>query len=217
MRFLLGMTAVILLTGCGGGCPSEFMAACAKKGCADAVKKALEKDPKALAVTGPKGITPLHVAADADIAEALIAAGADINATSGLSQTPYSTAYERDRGDVIAVLLRKGFAIHDKAYEANKAVRDGKPSVLAAYLESGVGVDDGIVLNAVMNDQVACAELLLSKGGNAKAAMGAGMTMISMGQTAQGYRTDSQDVSGKTALDLARSEAMKDLLKKHGG
>lgn len=209
----LALLSVPLFAAACGGCPDEFMRACAKKGCAEKVAAALKKDPGLVKVPGAKGLTPLHVAADAAIAEALIAAGADLEVVAGTQQTPLGAAIESDRGAVVRVLLARGSKVFDPLATARGTITSGRASTLEAFLDSGVAPDEGMLLNAVLNDKYAVAELLLKRGVSAKAAMGANMTLLSFG----GPPTGNVDVSGKTALELAKSSAMKELLKKHGG
>ncbi len=213
-RLAVLLAAAALSAACGGSCPEEFLHACAKKGCAEKVKAALAKDASLANKHGDKGRFPLHVAADGDIAEALIAAGADVSTISGEQMSPLSYATQRDRGDVVKVLLAAGAKVHDPVYEARRAVRSGQPSVLTAYLDSGVSPDEGMLLDAVINDKVAVARVLLERGVSAKAAMGADMKLLSFGGS--GPAAPPEDVSGKSALELAKSGAMRELLKKHG-
>jgi ankyrin repeat protein len=86
--------------------------------------------------------TPLHLAAfwgNAEICEALIAAGAQVNARDERRQTPLFYAARNNRKEVVALLLSHGA----------QAYSDGKDSstLLAAYLEaSGTGNDDIVKL-----------------------------------------------------------------------
>ncbi len=57
------------------------------------------------------GYRPLHRMASNNLAqgaEALLKAGADVNAETWAGQTPLSVAYQADAQDVIAVLKRHG-------------------------------------------------------------------------------------------------------------
>lgn len=213
---LAALPALLLLSACGGGCPDDFARACAKKGCVDKVKAALAKDPSLLTKPDGRGLFPLHTAADGPIAEALIAAGADIEQIAGTQQGPLGSAMHDGRGEVVRVLLAKGVKVHDMSQLLHRAVGDGHASVVEAIVDSGVPATDGELLYAVINDKVAAAEVLLKKGARADAKMDAGMKMFSLSDTREGMRSETKDVSDKKALELAQSSAMRELLKKHG-
>lgn len=213
-RSLPALLAAAALCACTS-CPDEFPQVCYHKGCAGKVKELLAKDAALLAKPGPQGQFCLHLAADADIAEAALAAGADINQIAGTQQDPVGAAIYAKRADVLRVLLGKGAKVYDPQSLARSAAGNGETEVLEAFLDNGASVTDELLLQAVINDRAGTVDALLKRGANAKAAMGANMTMISF-SAASGGAPPPQDVSGKTALQLARSDAVRELLRKAG-
>ncbi len=86
------------------------------------VNEALEDGANADARDHNEGWTPLFYAVwknKPEIANALIVAGADVNATSGKGQTPLKIAKERNRKEMEEMLVKFG-AVNDDAKEGGK-------------------------------------------------------------------------------------------------
>lgn len=90
-------------------------------------------------------ITPLHNAAGkghADIAELLIAHGAEITAAGSQGYKPYDVAISRGSVDVVKVLLRHGAPVNEKATPDSPsplywAVQAGRGELVRVLLEHG--------------------------------------------------------------------------------
>lgn len=77
----------------------------------DRVKEFLSRDRTAVSARTPGGRTPLHLAAErghVQVAETLLAHGADVNAQSNNASTPLHDAVFHQKTDVVVVLLRYG-------------------------------------------------------------------------------------------------------------
>ncbi len=109
-----------------------------------------------LTVATPKGTRPIHMAAkmgNGAIIEALVKAGADVNATDGDGQTPLHYACERPEGtgDAVARLLAAGA-------EVNARARDGRTPLVLAVASRKTGAklkgDEARVFAALLSTEV---------------------------------------------------------------
>lgn len=224
MRPLLALSlAALLSSGCSKGCPDDFHLACARKGCVASVQARLKADRSLATKPNERGWFPLNLAADKAVAEALLEAGAEVDAVAGTQRTPIFDAIEADRGDVVAVLLARGAKIYDKAGALRDCAKRGKAKAAEALIDSGVPVDPADpstqatpLLMAVLNDQLAAAELFLKRGANPDVTLSAGSQVWSMAGASANFKATTSDAGGSTILQLARSDAMRELLKKAG-
>lgn len=202
------------------GCPEDFYRACARGGCLQQVKAGLARDPGIVGKPDAHGRLPLHLAADKETAQALLDAGADIDARAARQMTALATAVEGNRGEVVAFLLERGAKVDP--YLLGDAAGSGRLSALKALLKLGVPADQKGPAGATplhlaaANDQVAAAEALLSAGADPNAALGSNVLIGNTDRTAPGYTFNEKDASGATPLRLAKSAEMRDLLTKHG-
>jgi len=103
MKYLITTIAAVLLVGCG---PSITIHKAAYEGNIEAVKQHLAAGTDVNAVGGLFEYTPLHVAANKEIAELLIAKGANVNAKYVTVRTPLDVAILLNE-TATADLLRK--------------------------------------------------------------------------------------------------------------
>lgn len=226
-RLILLLACSAAAAACGGSsCPDDIHRACARQGCADKVKALLAKDPSLTVKPNGQGLLPLHVAADAKSAEALIEAGADVNLKAGQGQAPpLYYAIQNDRGEVIAVLLSHGAENKYPDRYLLEAVEAGAAKAVEALVDAGAQVNlpapgtGATPLHvAALKNRVEAAKILIKKGADVNAVLAAGVSTMSMGATGVGsqIKTETSDAGGSTPLSLARSEEMKKLLKDAG-
>jgi ankyrin repeat protein len=149
------------------------------------------------------GSTPLHHAAFdgyKEIAELLIAAGAEVNAKDDrLRKTPLDLAINYNQTETVD-LLRKHGGISGAADSIHLAAAVGNIEVVKQHLAAGVDVNAKGYRGftplhyEARNGHKEIAELLIAKGAN----------------------VNVKDDAGETPLDLADGETA-DLLRKHGG
>ncbi len=168
-----------------------------------------------------KGETPLHDAArsfydNGDIVEVLIKNGADVNAKTRTGRTPLHEAVKNLNNKAIEMLIKNGakFNVKDEKGQTPLDLVEGDWSKL--YIATVFGdkeevtrlVDKGVDINvrygritvlhkAAQWDRKGIVELLIRNGAHVNASDG--------------------DNDGKTPLDLAKSEEMKQILIKAGG
>lgn len=218
LRAVLFSLLAASLAACG--CPDDFYRACARGGCLPQVKAGLAKDPGIVGKPDAHGRLPLHLAGDRETAQALLEAGADIDARAARQMTALGTAIEGDRADVVALLLERGARV-DRFLLAGAAA-GGRLGALKALLKHGVPADqkgpagETPLHLAAANDRVEAARALLEAGADPNAALGSDVLIGSTDRTAPGYTFNEKNASGATPLQLAKSAEMRELLAKHG-
>ena len=174
----------------------------------DAVKeflKAGENINEGLAKGGP---TPLHYAAQHDrkeIAELLIAKGADLNAERIGGQTPLHKAAQHDRKEIAKLLITKGA-------DLSMSTRDGQTPlhITALYNHLKVAellIEYGADVNAKANNGRTPLHFASAKNNNEIARL-----LISKSANVNAERND-----GLTPFDEVKAAETADLLRKHGG
>ncbi len=165
----------------------------------------------------PKGPTPLHLADTAGVAEVLISNGAKVNYHKQYEKPPLYWAILDNKPDVVEVLLKNRAKrrkqlpndrtmLHHAAYYGRAEVID----VLLRY-RSRVNSTDKYgatpLHHAVVQNKLAAAERLMKGGANVNARLKQGTAVFeNMRET---------DAGGKTALGIAKSQEMKELLKRY--
>lgn len=218
------LAAALLLAGCSAFDGEDVdIHQAARRGRADSVRKFLRADPEAVRKTDAQGYTALHHAANADVATALIAGGADVDMHNALVPEPIFRALEADRGDVVKVLLDNGAKVRDLGELLREAARKGAERSIVALIAAGAPPDAADsttratpLHNAVLNDQVKAAEVLLAKGADPNAALSERTQSWGFGGPKTNFKVATADVAGATPLRLAKSEKMKELLRAHG-
>ena len=121
------------------------------------------------------GWTPLHRAATTEIAELLIAEGADVNAKDQWGDTPLHRAAQYGRKEVAELLIDNGADVNAKADGGMTALHStldgGHKEVVELLIAKGVNVnaknEDGETPldRAIINDEPETADLLRKHGG----------------------------------------------------
>ena len=155
----------------------------AARGDRETVKSLLKQAADVNAAQGD-GMTALHWAAmngDAELAQMLIVAGANIKATTRLgSYTPLYLASQQGKGNVVQALIKAGSDV--KAGTPNGttplmvAAASGEVDAVKALLDAGADVNakDGVraqtpIMYAAASNRAAVIELLAAKGADLKA------------------------------------------------
>jgi uncharacterized protein len=155
----------------------------AARGDRETVKSLLKQAADVNAAQGD-GMTALHWAAmngDAELAQMLIVAGANIKATTRLgSYTPLYLASQQGKGNVVQALIKAGSDV--KAGTPNGttplmvAAASGEVDAVKALLDAGADVNakDGVraqtpIMYAAASNRAAVIELLATKGADLKA------------------------------------------------
>ena len=206
-QLLLTTIAAVLVVGCG---PSVDIHQAAKDGNIKAVKQHLAAGTDVNAQASISGRTPLHYAAwkgHKEIAELLIAKGADVNVKDEDGDTPLDYAITFKRTE-LADLLRKHGGKTKKELEAEESIhaaaRYGSIEAVKQHLATGTDVnakadDEWTPLHeAAWHGHKEIVELLIAKGANVNARNNDGFTPL-----------DSAIQQKKTELA--------DLIRKHGG
>jgi ankyrin repeat protein len=95
---------------------------------------------------GHNGVTPLHVAANKDVAELLLAYKADVNATNNSNETPLHLAAMGGHKDVAELLLANKANVNVRSNDRGRtplhlAAMTGHKDVVELLLANGAGVD----------------------------------------------------------------------------
>ena len=205
-HLLLTTIAAVLVVGCG---PSVDIHQAAGEGNIEAVKlkQHLAAGADVNGTGGPFGGTRLHRAATKEIAEVLIAAGADVNAKNNRDMTPLHEAALSGRKEVAELLIAKSADVNAKRNDGKTplalAIRWNKTEIAELLIANGADVNakqvDGITpLHRAAHEGYKIVKLLIAEGADVNA----------------------KDEDGYTPLDLAirlRHPETADLLRKHGG
>ena len=105
--------ALLIVAGCGAPKPHSVWDA-ASAGNLALLKELVQKDRKLANAQNDIGWTPLHAAANAQVAEFLLDKGADVNARDKEGNTPLHLFANIGEKDVVALLIYKGADIHVK-------------------------------------------------------------------------------------------------------
>jgi ankyrin repeat protein len=181
------------------------------------VKKILEYYPDRISSRDDEGKTPLHVAVEwnqKDVAELLLAKGADVNAKGKDDWTPLDAAVGHARKDIVKLLLAKGADINakDKGGETplHFAAEFGRKDMVALLLSKGAEIDARNAWGwtalhwAARNGSMDIAKLLLAKRADVN--------------ISENFNNSGN--SGRTPLGIAEESGHKDvvkLLRQHGG
>ena len=200
----------------------------------------IEAHPNRINAKDEDGRTPLHTAAICgykDVAELLIAKGADVNARGKYERTPLHEAVANGRRDVVELLIAKGAHINARDFVGCAPLHSAKSTeVVELLIAHGADVnaedDTGTVR---LHGAAACgkkeiAELLISKRADINAKDHYGQTPLSWAAgnghievvellIAKGANLNTRDKDGKTALQWAIERlhpAIADMLRKAG-
>ena len=183
MRRLFGIAAIAMAISVGVNAAESPIADAAARGDREAVMALLKKAADVNAAQGD-GMTALHWAAmngDAELAQMLIVAGANVRATTRLgSYTPLYLASQQGHGAVIQALIAAGADV--KAGTPNGttplmvAAASGEIDAVRILIENGsdVNAKDGVraqtpLMYAAASNRAAAIELLTAKGADLKA------------------------------------------------
>jgi uncharacterized protein len=121
-----------------------------------AVLEAIERDPSLLDAHSSDGWTPLHLAAffgRAELANALLDRGADVNArsTNNMKNTPLHAAAAGGKTELVELLLKHGAAV-DATQEGgwtalHSAAQSGSREMVSVLLAHGADVNKGAANN----------------------------------------------------------------------
>ena len=140
---------------------------CCVAGRTSEVLEEVDRDPYVLQAHSSDGWTPLHLAAffgQADLANALLDRGADVNArsTNGMKNTPLHAAAAGGKTELVELLLKRGAnanARQEGGFAAlHSAAQAGNRDMVAVLLANGADV------NARADNNQSPLDLALSKG-----------------------------------------------------
>jgi ankyrin repeat protein len=192
------------------------------------IKDLLKDNPKLVSTKDIVGRTPLHLAAQwghKDVAELLLAKGADVNAKDDDGGTPLHMAKSKD---VAELLLAKRAEINARVNDGRTplhiAVNYGHKDVVEVLLANKTDVNAGdnkgwTPLHYVTLQNKAIAALLLAKGAKVNARTNDGMTPLHMAQSsevaelllAKGADVNAKNNNGDTPLHIAAGYGNEDL------
>jgi ankyrin repeat protein len=166
----------------------------AKRGDVEKVKALVEDNPHLVSSKDNYGMTPLHLAANKNVAEVLLANKAVVDARDDHGRTPLNWAIQSGRYDVVELLLAKGAEVNAKDDTGRTSLHlaavnsghKGRKEVVELLLAKGADVnakdDHGLTplfWAAACGDQVVV-ELLLAKGADINAKNNNGVTPLHM-------------------------------------
>jgi len=134
---LLALEMIITVSSCarkdvGGG--DIFNAA--KRGDVERVTALLKDNLNLVSSKDSYGMTPLHLAANRDVAEVLLADNAEVDARDGHGRTPLNLELESGHYDVVELLLAKGA-------DVNARDDNGRTPLHVAVVNHGRGTAAG--------------------------------------------------------------------------
>jgi ankyrin repeat protein len=139
---LLALALIIVVSSCARkdlGSGDIFDAA--KRGDSEKGKALLEDKPGLVSSKDNYGMTPLHLAANKNVAEALLDNKADVEAKDNHGRTPLHWALESGRYDVVELLLSKGANANARGNEGytplHAAVTGGHPDMADLLRQHG--------------------------------------------------------------------------------
>jgi ankyrin repeat protein len=181
------------------------------------------------------GLTPLHVAAEfgrVDIAQMLIAAGADVNMQDDIGETPLHRAAYYGIVEIVRMLIAAGSDVNILSVSnwssLHWATTKGDEEIAQILIDAGADVNvknkrDWTALHlAVWENNSSITKILIDAGADLNSQTIFGTTALHLAvdktEIAQmlvdaGVRTDIRDKYGKLPYDLAKTEEMKNLLK----
>lgn len=172
--------------------------------------------------------TPIQRTSSGPVARVLFRKGAslaseDPNDSAGY-RNPFRLAVEQGRGETALALLSLGAdytTFRDKT-ALHFAAHSGDKALIEALLDKGVDVNAAERMtqatplhHAVLQDKVEAAEALLTRGANPNVAL-SGMASVTTITMSGGMGLKTSDAGGSTPIKLAKSDAMRALLRKHG-
>jgi ankyrin repeat protein len=175
---------------------------------------------------GSYGIEPIFQCEHPGAVSALVAHGASVNAS--LPNQPYKTplymAIVEGRPEVAKALLQSGAAASlSDSYGTtylHEAVDKDLSDVVEALIAAGASVDASTktgetpLIRAALRNALKSAEVLLLHKADPNRTLSSDVSMLSLSMN--GSKSGSPDVGGKSALALASSPQMKELLQKNG-
>ena len=199
----LAVFLLVSLSGCDLMEPSVSVFDLAKQGNAEEMKALLTKDPSLANARSEDGTyrqyTPLHLAPNAEVAQALIDAGAQVMAENPKGLTPLHLA---DNAGVAEVLLKHGARVNYRKEREKPplywAILDNKPDVVEVLLKKGADTR----------------ELLPNEQTMLHHAAKYGRTEVIDVMLKNGFRVDPKDEYGATPLHYAVLEDKLDTVKR---
>jgi len=232
-HLLLTTIAAVVLVGCGPSVPDISIHVAVKSGNIEAVKQHLAAGTDVNAKSKGNGWTPLFYATSGggqkEIAELLIAEGANVNAKDKLGDTSLQVAAYQGHKEIAELFIANGADVNSKA-DNGKTPLDWADGETADILRKHGGKHSTINTAATAGDAEAVKEFLAT-GAEVNAKDGWGWTPLHLavdgGHTeivelliAKGADVNAKDDDGDTPLDWAifnKQTETADLLRKHGG